>query len=58
VALAKSIELNVRSPSFAGFCQFDPQIQFNCCLEAETGFMLFLYWCLFKIKKLKSEAVI
>jgi hypothetical protein len=26
---------------FAGFCQFNPQIQLNCCLDAETGFKLF-----------------
>jgi hypothetical protein len=33
----KSIELNVWSPSFAGFCQFNLQIQTNCCLDAKTG---------------------
>jgi hypothetical protein len=36
----KAIELNVRSPGFAGFCQINPQIQFNFCLDAETGLML------------------
>jgi hypothetical protein len=46
----KSIELNVRSPSFAGFCQFIPQSQFNCCLDAVTGFKLFSWWCLFNLK--------
>jgi hypothetical protein len=49
---AKSTELNVRSPLFAGFCHFDQQIQFNCCLYAKTGDGVSL-----KIKK-GSEAVI
>ena len=32
----------VRSPSFAGHNELNQQVQFNCCEDAETGFLLLL----------------
>jgi hypothetical protein len=52
----KSIELDVRSLSFAGPCQFNPQIKFNFCLDTETSFMFSRDCVPLKLKK--SEAVI
>ncbi len=39
------------------FLQFDPQLQFNCCIDADTEFSLLSWWCPYKIKK-RSEVVI
>jgi hypothetical protein len=47
----KSIELNVRSLSFAGACQFNPQIKLNFCLDAETSFMFSRDGVPLKLKK-------
>jgi hypothetical protein len=43
--------LIVRSLLVAGFCELNRQVQFNCCLDAETGFMLLSLRCSFKLKK-------
>ncbi len=43
--------LIVQSPSFAGFCELNRQVQFNCCLDAESGFILLSWRCSFKFKK-------
>jgi hypothetical protein len=39
--IAKSIELNAQSLSFAELYQFDPRIQIRYCLDAGTGFVLY-----------------
>jgi hypothetical protein len=41
-------KLTIRSPSFAGFCELDWQLQFNCCKADETRLMLRSKQCPFK----------